>query len=641
MIYHNFRSETSNIPDLVEDIVSNAAIGTFFFGANDDIYIRKDVSDPSIVADWLKIYPNASTDSYTFSDGINDFIVENNDDVTLVTENGLYLLEASPRTFKIGSTYLSGSTNPIYPPIKPALKWFYINVTNGTYWIWNNAWVNITSGGGGIVNNGNGTYTGDGITWTGTDDQTALEIVTPTPKLGNTVLWNILNSITTNTKLPIAQFEIHDQVGLKASVSSYSSGVTLTYLWSVTPSAGVTITSNTASSTAISFPSVGKYEITLVVTDALSYTHTVKKEIIVDKTIYVNGNDSNFKLFTLLSDAYTWINTNDSANAANYTIITNGTVSTSSTITVNLAKLVLLPTTSFFSNSVIFQVLNISACYVHGYGGYNMKFMAYFYVGSNASNTTLYIDNIHSEGNNGFLLQTVTNRCYLYANNIFSSMGGQFVDTSNNGSFARLTNCRSHATSASNGFINTSHATDRFEIINCQLISLAPGAVDFIQIDHGSGYIINSQISGNKNVGTTASCVLRLDFSTSTFAWYLHNNMIEYEGDVGAVTYPGGSQHRALRLIGTHASSKAHVSNCNLVSEMLGMTVDDTNDSNITIANCFISGEDYSIYREVQATDTLASWTGAKVYNTTLHRQHTTITYATPTATITGGNVQV
>jgi hypothetical protein len=630
MIYHNFRSEDSNIPDLLEDIVAFAAIGTFFIGANNDIYIRTIISNPVDVNDWIQIYPNNDFSGYTFSDGTNDFEIINGDDVTIVTENGLYLLEASNHTFNFNSTYISGIINPVLPPLQPSLKWFYINVDNGTYWIWDNEWLNITNGGG-LVDNLDGTYTGGGVTFIGTDNQTALEIITPTPKLGNTVLWNILNSVI-NTKLPIAQFETYDQVGLTCSVASFSSGDSLTYLWSVSPSTSVIITSNTASTTAITFPSVGKYEITLVVTDTFGFTHTTKKEIILDKTIYVNGSGSQLKPFTLLSDVNTWITTNDSSNATDYTIITNGIIS-SGNITAGKAKLVLLPTTTFDTVARTLTFGSADTFYLHGYGSWNLGTLSLIQLSGGA---TLYIDNIYDNGASGFKPNSSSGLNKLYLNNIVSTqtLGIEVL----NSDYCRVTN--SYLVGVTETLVVDSSAIA--EVINCQLLQLVSTDPAFVKLDGGSGYIINSQISAFKDTSSTASFVMRLDFTDSDFAWYLHNNMIEMEGDTsGAITYPSGVQVTVLQLLNTHASSKAHISNCNIVGETLGMTVDDLLDPNVLFANNFISGENYSIYREVQSTDTLASWLLAKVYNTTLHRQHTTITYATPTATITGGNIQV
>ncbi len=100
-------------------------------------------------------------------------------------------------------------------------------------------------------------------------------------------------------------------------------GNSLTYAWSVTPAAGVTIATPAAATTTINVPSgPGEFVVTLTVTDSTtlltdSTTYTVKTDRVID----INGvSEDNNSLITSLQTAFNWITANDVGNATNYLI---------------------------------------------------------------------------------------------------------------------------------------------------------------------------------------------------------------------------------------------------------------------------------------------------------------------------------
>lgn len=634
MINHNFKSEISDTPDLAQDIVKFANIGTFFFGANNDIYIRTQRTIPDDVNDWVKIYPNPSTNFYRFNADNGSIDIYNEDNITLITENNLILLHVTPNTFKIKSTYLVGTNTPVTPPPYRNLVWIYINTNDTSYWLWNTIdqqWFNFTSA---IKNNLDSTYTANqSITWDGTDDQTALEVFAPSPINGSSLLRTILSQSVRYVKAPIAQFEIYDQIGLQTNVISNSYGVSLTYLWSCYPSASVVFSNSTGSTTQITFPSSGVYEITLTITDELSITHSYTKQITVDRTVYINQAHSQYKYLTSLEAFYTWLSSNDAANAALYTVITTGT-----TVTNNLT--ITVPSKLIFSHSVNFGGYSLSitlndVVYIKGYAINNIT-----NIGSITINHpgTAYIENIiiNSSASTGIKVFGAVGKAYV--NNVRFT-GANFLECISGAS--NLLQCTNSYAIASFKFLTTGN-NGNLKIYNNEITQTTAGVpVDLLNLALATGYVINNLFLAYKNTIAASSSLITLTLNFTGLVYYFHNNSFVMIGDTAsAITYPGGTQIAVIKTGNLTGTGQYYFSNCNIISEILGVAIHDTVDPNVVFANCTIAGEDYAIYREVQATDTIVSWNNAPIYNCILQPTTTPITYLTSTA-LPGENIQV
>lgn len=128
--------------------------------------------------------------------------------------------------------------------------------------------------------------------------------------------------------LPVAQITRTSKISNKLTVDATASsailnGDLLTYLWTISPAAGVTIATPNAISTTIVCPSgKAEYTLTLTVTSFLTgLSATDTYEFKTDTKIEVMGTDEEHNdFFGTLASAYAWITANDNANYANYQI---------------------------------------------------------------------------------------------------------------------------------------------------------------------------------------------------------------------------------------------------------------------------------------------------------------------------------
>lgn len=160
------------------------------------------------------------------------------------------------------------------------------------------------------------------------DDLNDVDTTTVVPVTGDILYFDGTNWVPQQI-LPVAKITRTSKVSNILTVDASSSsanldGDTLTYLWTVTPTVPTTVIGTpTASSTTIKVLSgKGEFTINLTVTSTLTgKTATDTYKFKYDTIIEVMGTDAEHNdLFQTLASAYNWITTNDSANAANYTI---------------------------------------------------------------------------------------------------------------------------------------------------------------------------------------------------------------------------------------------------------------------------------------------------------------------------------
>ena len=164
------------------------------------------------------------------------------------------------------------------------------------------------------------------------DDLNDVDTVTVPPVQGDILSFNGTDWVPQEI-LPVAQIVRTSKVSNKLAFDGSSSSINingdlLTYLWTISPSAGVTIVTPTAASTLVNCPSgKAEYTLTLTVTSFLTgFSSSQTYEFKTDTIIEVMGvNEENNDLFTTLASAYAWITANDAANAANYQISVLGT----------------------------------------------------------------------------------------------------------------------------------------------------------------------------------------------------------------------------------------------------------------------------------------------------------------------------
>jgi hypothetical protein len=369
----SFLSSNTPIPDITVNQVANANIGAVFVGNTNDVYVRINKTFPTILGDWLKVYPTENTSYFK----INDDIITILDTILFTGNNGATtILDDITKTILISGNILSGSDTPSITPDPDDKTYFYIKTSTNELYLWNlSAWVLLSFGSVSITDNLDGTYTMDGLTFDGTDDQDTTEVtISPTIE-GETNLETLLTDLTNetyNVSAPFAQFEIFDKKGLGLTCKSYSQGVgALTYSWSTTGSS--VISDDTLVNTDILFSTPGNYVITLTVTDASGTIGTSEKEVNVENIIYVGGLQASYYA---LQDAVDWINNNISiGDIPSWSIYVEGITTDSSPVTINKAKIHI----RFYGKISTGLVINAS-------GDYYIEGSTVFYPAINAGN---------------------------------------------------------------------------------------------------------------------------------------------------------------------------------------------------------------------------------------------------------------
>ena len=168
------------------------------------------------------------------------------------------------------------------------------------------------------------------LTLTVTDSNGNAQAVTKLIEVADTVL--------------VAAYEITSKVALTATFDGSTSVGAATYAWTDVPLNGtvgaVTWGTPAAAVTTAVFPRDGEWQITLTVTSADGQVKTITKNIGVARYLQVNGamTEINGQYFNSLQAAFDWINTNDAANAALYTIVVQSVTRDTGRITPNTAR---------------------------------------------------------------------------------------------------------------------------------------------------------------------------------------------------------------------------------------------------------------------------------------------------------------
>ena len=145
-------------------------------------------------------------------------------------------------------------------------------------------------------------------------------------------------------QLPVAIIARTSKVGLTATFSgTRSAGIpTLTYAWTAAALDGgtgtVTFATAAASSTTATFSAIGRYRITLTITDGEGQSKATTHDIKVDRILEVNGIDDDINGFATLQEAFDWITANDNAQVANYLIEVRKTPADTARIIPNTAR---------------------------------------------------------------------------------------------------------------------------------------------------------------------------------------------------------------------------------------------------------------------------------------------------------------
>lgn len=172
------------------------------------------------------------------------------------------------------------------------------------------------------------------------DDLTDVDTTSTVPTQGDILVFDGANWVPQQA-LPTAQITRTSKIANKLTFTAAPSSATmngdlLTYLWTISPSAGVTIATPAAISTNITCPSgQAEYTLTLTVTSTLTgLSATDTYEFKTDTIIEVMGLDEEHNdLFTKISDVFVWIAANDAANVANYQINVLGIATDTARIT--------------------------------------------------------------------------------------------------------------------------------------------------------------------------------------------------------------------------------------------------------------------------------------------------------------------
>jgi len=280
-----------SILNILDQCVCDLKLGGILSLSDGTIYRRIHLSEPCHISDFVveSFTEIVISDPFQIIDeDTNTQVIEDTNTIEFIGQNGFMESISSVNTVTLNALTISGAGAPSGSPSPSTVMWFYADTTNNILYIWN----------------------------------------------VSTLTWFNYTAVITGNPLPVCDFSFTYR-GITATCNANGStttqvGNSLSYSWSVSPSSGVTISTATSSTTDITFPDVGEYIITLVVTDTTtSQTANKSRVVMIDRILNVLGNIPNENTFTRLADAVNWWkdsaqNPDVTANGAKYRIFING-----------------------------------------------------------------------------------------------------------------------------------------------------------------------------------------------------------------------------------------------------------------------------------------------------------------------------
>lgn len=377
-----------NFINLLDPCICNMPGGGVLVLSTGTVYIRNKVSSPCAVTDFVS---SGAGLNITFVDDFGGTDVVNLGDT--VTFNGLdgistkifgqtLTINGNAR-FGLGApvalgdgtrtlNYIDTNTNGVYFWNPNTLSWFgpffNLNFQNSTTIQWTSPTSNIRQADvinaplGGLTSSIFGETIKQDLVTNAGDNSLALSnngvyIPPATRQIGSAIAGTTDESlpykvvqvqagipVVVNTyHKPVGAIKIFSKIGLQVFVTDNTHPTqpndATTTLWSVT--GGGVISSPTASTTLIQFPSAGEYVITLISTNEAGLSDMDYITVKVDRILEVGGtSEESNSYFSTLQAAFNWINANDSANASLYTIVIQSVAQDVARIVPNFARVV-------------------------------------------------------------------------------------------------------------------------------------------------------------------------------------------------------------------------------------------------------------------------------------------------------------
>lgn len=569
--------------NLTDINVCGMVLGGIIALSNNIIYRRIAESTPCNISDYVVETFDALSGSYNFtiSDGVNTELITSSETLFILGQNGVKVTVTPIDTVIVDGLKTYGTTDPSGTPVAPTQVNFYFNTTTNALFGWNpisNSWQQLIAG-----------FAGSG---------------SPLPVANFTLTKRALTAIANAT-----------------SSTSTQQAVSLTYLWTSTPSLGVSFSASTGSTTNITFANPGNYEIVLTVTDALGHTATESRLVSVDRTLNVKGSYIDENGFDTLAAAINWLTTNDSANADKYTIYINSLTSDSSPVTItNNAKI------KFNAGGRIDVKLIIAANIglEYNWSGVSQNFIAINSSLDNCievpSNSKLYLNNLRINTN------TNTKSCII--NTGGNSVTLDLFNVRLTGSGTGITSIDGVTTTANNVRITKSSIDTK--------IGININKVTDLYIDSVVSYVTDQSMNLTNCTGVVKDSYFESTTTTSSMIILATSNLIFNSVFARFSNNAASSSFYAVM----------HISSSGLVLKLMHVTLDGNNSSGLIVLNSITSANISVSQSEIKGNvalgiystiPTSATWSNAKLYNNIIEGTiNGSITYAP--ATTTGNN---
>ncbi|TXG86033.1 MAG: PKD domain-containing protein [Spirochaetes bacterium] len=358
--------------DITDFCVCDISLGGILVLCDGSIYRRIQISEPCSVIDFIaEVFVSDSSPFDIADDSFNSQTINSGDTITFNSINGIKD-DITTNTITFDGTVTKGNIDPVFTPTPNNIIHFYVNTATNKLFVWS-------------------------------------------PVSG----WQNTGNVSITNSLPFADFDLTYR-GLRATANAINSsstedGVVLSYSWNVSPSSGVSLSNPVGVSTNIIFPNTGEYTITLTVTDS-NFSSRVKSRVLrVDRILTVIGSQTDVNAFNTVSDALTWIRTNDVSNHMKYVINITGktTESTSTIIPINCQNLSPL---FFFKNNG--QIINGHFNFTNIGETYTPNPLTYYIIAENNHIPITDVDlSLANPNATAMLFSDETN--YVYMDNVF------------------------------------------------------------------------------------------------------------------------------------------------------------------------------------------------------------------------------
>lgn len=181
------------IPDISNSTVQYALIGAIFIGSDYSVWQKITTKFTQDINNWRLL------NYLDFEFTINSSIITNNEVVTFEsTESVPVTYNASTHTITFNLHILTNTGTPTSTPTDNLGDlWIYIDTSTPQLYYWyNNSW-NTDISSHSIIDNSDGTYTYNNVTWDGTDDQVTSEIPIGISITNYPAITNVHEALTT------------------------------------------------------------------------------------------------------------------------------------------------------------------------------------------------------------------------------------------------------------------------------------------------------------------------------------------------------------------------------------------------------------------------------------------------------------